>query len=370
MNARTEEMPIWRFLRADGSVIAPAIRLLPDGRIEGHAHHNESSWALHDGCLHFVTHDGRSSTVFDHADRAEPGSVRLRGQYRLAGEHGVWHVLEQADARAALALGVTEALDVDKHGVRLRASARVRSLLAEHKVFFGRHDKRLNDDDAILIGRDASIEPYAAFPVGLELCTMGAFSYAESPLPGDFTVGRYCSIALGFDVFRDRHPMEWATSSSITYDFEARDGYRAFIAAHRDFNAERFTPTEPADRLAPAPQIGHDVWIGQHVQLARGIRIGTGAVIAAGAIVTRDVPPYAVVAGVPARVVRMRFEPALVEALLASRWWEFDASVLRRCDYRDPARFVEQVEALPDVDRWHPAALTGERLLQELRAGA
>jgi len=368
MNARTGETPVWQFLRADGSVIAPALRLLPDGSIEGHAHHNEARWSVRDGSLHFLTHDGRSSTVFDHADRTEPGRVRLRGRFRLADDRdATWHVLEQSDPAAALAIGVPEVVRFDAHGLRLHTSERVRAVLAQHHVYFGRQAERFVDNDEILIGRGAAIEPYAAFPAGQSLCTLGAFSYAESELPTDLQIGRYCSIALGFDVFRDRHPIEWATSSSITYDFDALDGYRSFVAAHRDFNAGAFEPTEPPNRFAAAPRIGHDVWIGQHVQLARGIRIGTGAVIAAGAVVTHDVPPYAVVAGVPARVIRMRFEPAIVDALLASRWWEFDASVLRRCDYRDPARFAEQATALPDGDRWQPEALTAERLLQALR---
>ena len=60
MNARVEVMPVWQFLRNDGSVIAPVVRLLPDGRIEGHRHENETSWTVRDNCVHFLTSDGRS----------------------------------------------------------------------------------------------------------------------------------------------------------------------------------------------------------------------------------------------------------------------------------------------------------------------
>ena len=67
--------------------------------------------------------------------------------------------------------------------------------------------------------------------------------------------------------------------------------------------------------------IGDDVWIGENVLITGGLTIGTGAVVAARAVVTHDVPPYAIVAGVPARIIRMRFPPHIVDVLLESHWW-------------------------------------------------
>jgi hypothetical protein len=81
------------------------------------------------------------------------------------------------------------------------------------------------------------------------------------------------------------------------------------------------------------------------------------------------VPPYAVVAGVPARVIRMRFAQPLVDRLLASRWWEFDVSVMRRCDYRDPERFVADVQALGDAPRYRPERVNARTVLESLLQG-
>lgn len=76
--------------------------------------------------------------------------------------------------------------------------------------------------------------------------------------------------------------------------------------------------------------IGNDVWIGDRVFVKNGIKIGTGAVIGAGAVVTKDVPPYAVVAGVPAKVIKYRFSEAVIEKLLASKWWRLDDSLIKK----------------------------------------
>jgi acetyltransferase-like isoleucine patch superfamily enzyme len=76
--------------------------------------------------------------------------------------------------------------------------------------------------------------------------------------------------------------------------------------------------------------IGHDVWIGEKAIILDGVSIGNGAVIAAGAIVTKDVAPYAIVGGVPAKVLRMRFSPLEIEEILKSKWWDKDEEWLQK----------------------------------------
>jgi hypothetical protein len=77
------------------------------------------------------------------------------------------------------------------------------------------------------------------------------------------------------------------------------------------------------DDFPRPPTIGSDVWIGSNVTVLQGVTVGHGAVIAAGAVVTKDVPPYAIVGGVPAKVIRYRFAPEVVRELLELRWWEW-----------------------------------------------
>jgi acetyltransferase-like isoleucine patch superfamily enzyme len=126
------------------------------------------------------------------------------------------------------------------------------------------------------------------------------------------SVGSYCSI--GPDVLflcKVDHPLNYPS----TYPFKTR----------------LWSPDQPnSDAITKGPiTLGHDVWIGARAIVLSGVNIGTGAVVAAGAIVTKDVPPYAIVGGNPARVIKKRFNDQQIEKLLATRWWERSDAELR-----------------------------------------
>lgn len=127
---------------------------------------------------------------------------------------------------------------------------------------------------------------------------------------GPMRVGRYCSIASTVRTALDNHPVEALTTHPLLYE-------RAFGVV-------------PADRAWQGRlEIEDDVWIGHNAVLLPGCRVvGRGAIIGAGAIVTRSVERYEIVAGNPARKLRDRFEPDLMAAIEASRWWELDPPAL------------------------------------------
>jgi len=141
---------------------------------------------------------------------------------------------------------------------------------------------------------------------------IGAYSYGcpkvRFPESGArLTIGRYGSIADGVEILLGgNHRTDWAT----TYPFPALPGLWPEAAGVSGSETGR------GDVV-----IGHDVWLGSQCMVLSGVNIGQGAVVAARAVVTRDVPPYAIVGGNPARLLRLRFDEAQIAALLASRWW-------------------------------------------------
>ena len=165
----------------------------------------------------------------------------------------------------------------------------------------------------------------------VEATTLGDYSYCA----GDVDVmhariGRFCSIASHVRINPGNHPMERVTQHHCTYR-RAQYGFAA-----RD-DADFF-----AWRAQHPVTIGHDVWIGHAAIIMPGVSIGTGAVIGAAAVVTRDVPDFAIVAGVPATFRRWRFEESIRTALLHSAWWEWGHATLhaRFAELDDPVSFA------------------------------
>lgn len=130
-------------------------------------------------------------------------------------------------------------------------------------------------------------------------------------------VGPWCSIAGDVRVISGQHPTRtFVSTHPAFFSVQAQSGF-SFVEQNL-YDEYRFA--DP--RSYRAAVIGADVWIGERASILAGVRVGTGAVIAAGAMVTHDVPPYQIVAGVPARPIGARFGEADVAFLLATEWWQ------------------------------------------------
>lgn len=148
----------------------------------------------------------------------------------------------------------------------------------------------------------------------------------------DCTVGRYCNIGARVSIGGFEHPQDWLGLTSYQWGKSAEE-----LVSSRSKDLLELNPP-PIQR---ATVIGSDVWIGDNAVIKRGVTIGSGAIVGAGSVVTKDVPSYAVVVGVPARLYRYRFDPIVRQRLLSGRWWENELEELADLPFRSVVDCIE-----------------------------
>ena len=162
------------------------------------------------------------------------------------------------------------------------------------------------------------------------------------------SIGRFCSIASNIVVGEIEHSTDFLSAAPL---FTGSPLPAAKAEERCEFaEANRFMLARSARALGAAMAgrvekitIGNDVWIGEGVFIRRGVTIGDGAVVAARSVVTKDVPPYAIVGGVPAKVIRYRFEPEIIAALLDAQWWKYGLSAVNGADFTDIASCIDTI---------------------------
>ena len=153
-------------------------------------------------------------------------------------------------------------------------------------------------------------------------------SYAMKPfwLCTKAQIGKYVSIARDVTLGGGEHPLDILTTSPALYGHNPK-----YI--------------DPKIYCKPVI-IDNDVWIGARAIIKNGVHISTGAVIASGAVVTKDVPPYAIVGGVPAKVIKYRFDEETRKELLESKWWDYPYDKIKKLPYDDVNNFLKELKKI------------------------
>lgn len=167
------------------------------------------------------------------------------------------------------------------------------------------------------------------------------------------SIGRYCSIGRNVTLGQNRrsHPLHWLSSHHL------------LVGLRKQAHAREQTPVKQT-------VIGHDVWIGMDALILEGITIGTGAVIGAQSLITKDVPPYAIVTGSPGTVQRYRFEPQVIDALLASQWWNLSLEQLAELPMEDPEQLLEALKGVTVAERAMDRVIVHSRPFSVTQHGA
>lgn len=153
-------------------------------------------------------------------------------------------------------------------------------------------------------------------------------------------IGKYCSIGINCYFNPGSHPLNWLSSHPFQY-----------TDAHFGRNDEIYRSIERKKIGAMKNcEIGNDVYIGSGVTIFKGVSVGHGAVIGANSTVTKDIPPYAIAVGSPAKVIRYRFEGHIIELLLKIKWWDLPLEVIRSIEFDNIEVAIDQLCMIKGID--------------------
>ena len=217
------------------------------------------------------------------------------------------------------------------------------------------------DGSRIVAPMGQVVEPFSVF-AARAILKAGFSSFFASEMSPTINFGRYCSIAANVRVMGPSHPLDRISTSSFTY----RSVSNAQVKPVQQMATKNVTLIPFADK--PEPLFGNDVWVGQDVLLGRGISIGDGAVVAGGSVVVKSVPPYAIVGGNPARLIRFRFSEELQNRLLKAGWWDYAFPDFGELPFDDPDRFLDEMATKIErelLTKYRPPKLDVYRLILE-----
>lgn len=182
--------------------------------------------------------------------------------------------------------------------------------------------------------QEAKVDKTAAICSGVRFYRgkIGKYSYiGNNSFVSDTDIGSFTSISTDCYIGGTNHPIDWVSTSPVFHKWEN--------IMKKNFARHEF-------KIFKRTYIGNDVWIGNRVMIKAGIRIGDGAVVGMGSIVTKDVGPYEIWAGNPARLIRKRFDDEIIKKFERMKWWEWDDK-----DIEASAKLMNNVVRFIDIEK-------------------